>query len=860
MRIQNLLRFPDSLHRRANNLTFSGIESDASPTRQDSSLDRLPAGNVTHQVGRQVSAQQRNKSAFRESATDGSAESTCDDDLNFQDMRSLFQDLDLDRDSELQITKWSLQFTNESLEEEFMMRRADKNKPHIIIISLITLILAICFTGLYYLEGSTTLVGFGIVIIFCIANFLAYVRYSRHYVRFYSKSANIFYLVSSLLILSSRIVKHDRTPSVVNTTITMVFLTWMRGRFSSSVKTSLLLFTIFLLGSCTYMNAWEIVMNVFPFSLSTAAQILVAYHLERNDRRLFRTRKLDAEYKSRLLAKEAKTNDILRKTYPPFVADELRSASSLHSLSHTSKHALIIHMRIHFGIAQASLNSEQSAQVFTWLREFQVFVDKLCRRSEVKNLCKVKFSGDMTLMVCGIGQPMTKIDVENTIRLIDQLVLHVQSRHSAKQARLVVVASIGPVEGGIVVCQKQSYDVYGAGLSSSLVLLDRVWLSSEHGQSLFVVTTDVCNHAEGEYDKVTVDGVSSSQQLYQRVSLRIASKSKRHKEGTTDETQAESGALRVMHERIYDDEASESTKSVSLGAQEDGHGLCLLPGEAARYEQDFQLIADRESYLHQLKLLKAAVPYVSMLVLWSIYWGSMEYSIFVDAGIQSIDEIMQLMFVRFFVILPCIVLWTAWCGFEIGWLEREPDGFALQCFTFGLLCCVVVQGLFVSFKVFLLYRISMEVDDLNFYHHYFFNNEFLLWVLLSTSVSISTSRLSRYSAIYWIFVDSSVQLMFPSETGYSSFFSVVVTVIIYSIMIGIVIFYQGNTVTLTRNQQVESNILIQKVSCLIFFLFSVSHALFVLLCMSLLQVSALIPQPMISSESFPFNPNIAEFL
>eukprot|EP00002_Diphylleia_rotans_P006069 TRINITY_DN1537_c0_g1_i1.p1 TRINITY_DN1537_c0_g1~~TRINITY_DN1537_c0_g1_i1.p1 ORF type:complete len:517 (-),score=87.18 TRINITY_DN1537_c0_g1_i1:863-2413(-) len=467
---------------------------------------------------------------------------------------------------------------------------------------------------------------------------------------------------------------------------------------------------------------------------------------------------------------------------------------------------------------------------------------------------------DAGQMVCGISQPMTNFDVENTIRLIDQLVLHVQSRHSAKQARLVVVASIGPVEGGIVVCQKQSYDVYGAGLSSSLVLLDRVWLSSEHGQSLFVVTTDVCNHAEGEYDKVTVDGVSSSQQLYQRVSLRIASKSKRHKEGTTDETQAESGALRVMHERIYDDEASESTKSVSLGAQEDGHGLCLLPGEAARYEQDFQLIADRESYLHQLKLLKAAVPYVSMLVLWSIYWGSMEYSIFVDAGIQSIDEIMQLMFVRFFVILPCIVLWTAWCGFEIGWLEREPDGFALQCFTFGLLCCVVVQGLFVSFKVFLLYRISMEVDDLNFYHHYFFNNEFLLWVLLSTSVSISTSRLSRYSAIYWIFVDSSVQLMFPSETGYSSFFSVVVTVIIYSIMIGIVIFYQGNTVTLTRNQQVESNILIQKVSCLIFFLFSVSHALFVLLCMSLLQVSALIPQPMISSESFPFNPNIAEFL
>eukprot|EP00002_Diphylleia_rotans_P031660 TRINITY_DN6587_c0_g1_i3.p1 TRINITY_DN6587_c0_g1~~TRINITY_DN6587_c0_g1_i3.p1 ORF type:complete len:400 (-),score=34.17 TRINITY_DN6587_c0_g1_i3:601-1800(-) len=296
-------------------------------------------------------------------------------------------------------SSWSLKFPNEAMNKDFIHQRAIKNKPYIILFIVLWAILSAAYCILSLLRRNYMLFGVSaFCTVFCTI-FGNYVQRSPNYARIYPRSVDILFVIMSGLVIYLRLAERNRNSSTLNTIITLIFLTWLRGNFRSGACIAIGGCLLFFAVSITYMDWNDILRTAVPFALSTISQLFVSFYLEMNDRRSYEGQMLTFQYKAILYQKESKTNEILRKIYPAFVSEELRVAQSLDSFSHVSNESLIMHLRLSPAWTETESDRSVAESYFDSLKSFQRIVDKLCKRSKINGLFKIKFFGKSIFVI-----------------------------------------------------------------------------------------------------------------------------------------------------------------------------------------------------------------------------------------------------------------------------------------------------------------------------------------------------------------------------------------------------------------------------------------------------------------------------
>eukprot|EP00002_Diphylleia_rotans_P026351 TRINITY_DN5246_c0_g1_i5.p1 TRINITY_DN5246_c0_g1~~TRINITY_DN5246_c0_g1_i5.p1 ORF type:complete len:1080 (+),score=180.60 TRINITY_DN5246_c0_g1_i5:45-3284(+) len=735
--------------------------------------------------------------------------SEIDEAIKFEDLQGAVEALSMDKDQDLFIHPYTLEFSDEKMNREFMEDRALKKKKDISRLMMIAGLIAFILTIQYLFAGSIVMAALAAMGTLCCVSLILFIRRSPNYARFYAKAVNTFFIISSVVTILSRIAAGNNYPSIINITLNMVFMTWFRGRFQTSVRIAGFVWVLFLFASLTYMTANDIFRAAVPFALSTCGQILVAYNLEKNDRRFFRGQKLAEDYKRQIFQKESKTNELLRKIYPSFVADNLRSALTIESMSQSFEQVVLIHIRFTPNTNEKATDEEWT-KIFESAKAFQQTVDKLCRRVSKGRVCKVKFCGETALIVCGFSGIPTSEDLSKTVDITDKLKLYAHGRVARLGGRFAAVVTTGEVDCGIVVCQKQSYDVFGPAVSASLALLDNIWRTAEPKSSRVFVSESIQRIVDGEYEPFCLVDCAMKQIMYQySPKKKHAKENPNHESKIVFELPHEVGNQNV-HPKTQEDVESVSAKSMSTESDASRRGLCLLPGEDARHQEAFQNINDRESQKHQLKIATISLPYLWMMVLWSIFWGTIEQLELNSKDAEYSNQGFGLTIIRFFVTIPSLSMALICCKFVVGSLELQSNVDGLHKVVLLIRLMVVAQGMLLAFKVAAFLDLSAKGYQFQPEDHSFFRNELLLWSYISTTISVTTKRFVWIATISWALFLSISFVSFQRETGFLTMTQLLFYLSQSVFLLAVLNWFQGRTSLGLKALDLQSRIEIEK--------------------------------------------------
>eukprot|EP00002_Diphylleia_rotans_P031661 TRINITY_DN6587_c0_g1_i4.p1 TRINITY_DN6587_c0_g1~~TRINITY_DN6587_c0_g1_i4.p1 ORF type:complete len:645 (-),score=91.49 TRINITY_DN6587_c0_g1_i4:579-2513(-) len=411
-------------------------------------------------------------------------------------------------------------------------------------------------------------------------------------------------------------------------------------------------------------------------------------------------------------------------------------------------------------------------------------------------------------MVCGFRSALVARDIKRCIQLIEKLKLFVSKQYPSN--KFVGLISMGCVEGGIIICQKQSFDAIGSGISRSQSILDQIWTSNEGIKSRVVVTENVLVKAEVDTKLYQMLSVRSKVPLFERI-IRSGVAMNASVEDSAKSTISQNGLGEIKFGQNRDADAYSFTmRTVSMCGDEVYRSPCLLPGEGDMNQKELDGIAERVLCSSLVYRLRASILHLVMMVGWTIFWGVLENHILSEQDLDDNSTLLILNLIRFYVITPCLVLGILAWLLSLQIMPWNVNLNTLRKTINGVIILVTGHGLFLAWKFCTLLQLSYTTKSLQVCNHTFFQNEFLLWVLLATTNSLTNNKIVHVASLFWGVTNTILTIVYRAELEFHDDVSLTFGLLLYILFVMFLVISQGKAVLLMRQKEFETSLSIQK--------------------------------------------------